>query len=392
MNFKNLTLCIILWSACFASQAQVRRVNYKVQFNPVTNLFDCYIVVKEGKASKMIERIQFNSQYTIVVPAGSEVKVANYYMPIENNQNYDGVKPAKWNISNKILKPASDPFNDYISIVPSLTPISLYNDLKEGDEVKLFSLSIFPIVDCGASVRPFDKSIDLSSRDTGMKGGDFSNGFTVGGLGQKYASNVEPQLATIPAIEKLNHQTKNGIDIQVGLSAQMEQANIEWYGPNGYYHKGEKVHIVAPSNELYGTYKAVVTDKRGCKDERSIEIKNPNQTLQEVVKTEINTNHSKNVPSLDKNIRTLTNEDVHIYPNPASGIFNVNLTAYAGADLKMDIADNTGRIVKSNLISTTLTQTNFEANFNVVDLSPGVYNLNIILDGQHSSHRLIIVK
>jgi hypothetical protein len=391
MYSKNFTLIVFLLSFVSMSNAQIRGINYKMQFNPATNLFDCYLIVKEGKTSKLTERAQFNAQYTIIVPSGSQVKVAKTYMPIENNQTYKGTTPAKWTLSNKIIKPLSDPFNDYISIVPNLTPVSFYNDLKQGDEIKLFSLSVSPISDCGASVRLFDKKEDLSSRAIGMEGGDFSNGFTIGGVKQKYLANQSVEIPSLKVIDQLNKNTKNGIHLNLQLSASAENVAVEWFGPNGYYAKGNDIKISKPSQENYGIYQAVVTDSRGCREERTIDIPNPNTELNTDKFTPTNTASNNNVGTVNKKVK-LQDQDVSVYPNPASSLFNVHISAYLGASLKMDISDNTGRLVKSNLVNTNMDQNTFEGSYNIADLSPGIYSLNINLDGIDSSHRLIVIK
>ena len=76
------------------------------------------------------------------------------------------------------------PQNDFYSIIPRISPASQYNNLALGDTIKLFSLIISPIPDCANDIRLFENGVDPSSSDDGMNGGDFSNGFTIGGASQ----------------------------------------------------------------------------------------------------------------------------------------------------------------------------------------------------------------
>src|SRR5690606_10088387 len=101
-------------------------------------------------------------------------QIVKNYMPLQNNQNFGGVNPMKWTIANTVFKPASDPFNDYVSITPSLAPTAFYNEVKEGESILLFSLKANNIFDCGESVRIFENNTDLSSSAIGFDGGDFS--------------------------------------------------------------------------------------------------------------------------------------------------------------------------------------------------------------------------
>ncbi|MBK9736277.1 MAG: T9SS type A sorting domain-containing protein [Saprospiraceae bacterium] len=152
-------------------------------------LHDCYLVITEGSASNQIHRTQFNAQFTIVVPTNAKLEVAKKYLPLENNNNYTGVNPTKWTIGSIVIAPISDPAHDFYAIVPTLSPTAQYNNLKSGDSLLLFSLRISPTF-CGREARLFENDSDPNSSSAGMAGGDFSNGFTIGGVTQKYKGNI----------------------------------------------------------------------------------------------------------------------------------------------------------------------------------------------------------
>lgn len=165
---------------------QVTSVQYAILLNSNTNLFDCFISVEKGQASTVRDRVQFNAQYSLIIPTGADVKIESCYMPLINNQNYSGDQPIKWDITSRLTSPAVTPGFDYYGITPTLAPAGFYNELERGDLVKLFSLKIEGEDIDFDKVRIFDNELDPKSHETGMLNGDFSNGFTMGGYHQLY--------------------------------------------------------------------------------------------------------------------------------------------------------------------------------------------------------------
>ncbi len=178
--FLSLLLCAIY------VHAQVTSVQYALLLNPNTNLFDSYIYIHKGQANTVRERIQFNAQYSILVPTGAVVGIESSHMPLTNNQTFTGEQPLKWTISSKLRSPKINPEFDFYSITPTLAPIGFYNKLKQGDLIKLFSLKIEGENVDFSQVRLFDNHADSKSFNTGIKNGDFSNGFTLGGYHQLF--------------------------------------------------------------------------------------------------------------------------------------------------------------------------------------------------------------
>ena len=186
-NFLSIVLtCLFL--PMFIS-AQVSSVKYLMKYNPMTSYQDCYIVIEAGSATTPIQRAQFNSQYSLVVPTGSEIEVVEVYMPLQNNQNYQGTTPLNWVIASTVNSPPITPNKDYYAIATTLSPTSFYNNLATGDSVKLFSIKTSPIF-CNNEVRIFNNLTDPKSTDPGMNGGVFDNGFTIGGVQQVYSGNL----------------------------------------------------------------------------------------------------------------------------------------------------------------------------------------------------------
>jgi hypothetical protein len=178
--------------------AQVTSVQYGILLNPTTNLIDCFIYVEEGHASSARERVQFNAQYSLLIPTGGLVSMESTYNPLTYNQNFEGEQPIKWNITNKVKSPEINPEYDFYGITPTLAPAGFYNVLNKGDFIKLFSIKVEgEDVDLN-DVRLYDNNVDPKSYGLGMENGDFSNGFTIGGFNQIFngIKNIEQAKGT----------------------------------------------------------------------------------------------------------------------------------------------------------------------------------------------------
>jgi hypothetical protein len=189
----NLRILTLLFVGCMSHLAysQVTGVKYGVHKNAKNGHFDCYIYISEGEAKSAIHRTQFNAQYSVLVPAGSAVSMAERFMPLQDNQTYNGHTPCEWRIASVVRAPQIMPDKDFYGIIPSMGPTSQYNDIKAGDTIKLFSLSVIPSPKSSSEVRLFENNKDPVSSDAGMSGANFANGFTIGGLTQLYKGNFE---------------------------------------------------------------------------------------------------------------------------------------------------------------------------------------------------------
>ena len=196
MNFKpmlNMKKSLLFFVLLFLGiinpgTSQVTSVKYLIEYNDSTSLYDCKIVIMEGEAMAYLQRIQFASLYTIVVPTGAQIQIDTLYNPKESNHSYTGTIPCLWQFGSFELSPPAQPQHDFHSVFPNLSPPSAYNDLIEGDTITLFSL-IVDVDPCDNSVRPFINGVDPSSLEM-PSGGDFSNGFSLGGVDQIYDGNL----------------------------------------------------------------------------------------------------------------------------------------------------------------------------------------------------------
>lgn len=184
-TFQKIYFCVLL--LLFISKTgytQVERVNLDLQYNEKTGLFDCYLKIEKGQTINQRDRIQCNAQISFTVRTGLEVSVAKTYFPLNDNRNYDGKDALIWYISDKIISPPAMPGYDVFNVLPMLSPTSRYHDLKEGDEVLLFSLLVEN--QQNSEVALFKNENYTNENEAGFYGGDFRIGFTIGDIKQKY--------------------------------------------------------------------------------------------------------------------------------------------------------------------------------------------------------------
>ncbi len=182
--FSILLFCIGLSSI----NAQVSDLKYLMKYNCETNAYDVKIKIMEGSATTPLERVQFNSQLTILVPTGMSFEILERFQPLENNQLYGGVVPNEWSIYSPIVSPIGHEKYDFYSVAPRLSPTSFFNDLAEGDEVTIFSFGVDGEQEYDDRIRFFDNAIDM---ELSLYGGvDLRNGYSVGGSADSYSGNI----------------------------------------------------------------------------------------------------------------------------------------------------------------------------------------------------------
>jgi uncharacterized protein YjdB len=253
--------------------AQVTGVNYQLKYDTVDCRYDAFLIINAGDASTISERVQFNSQFSVIVPTGTTVTVDTSYMPLLDNSTYTGTVPIEWQKGSVVVDDPALPGYDFISITPYIDLQTFhYNDLNAGDTVKLFSLNTSPIVNCGDEIRMFENGVDPSSSD--LAGGtDFSNGFTVGSTEQLYEANSTEQHPPAPTLVSLTNECGNGIEIDLTAYTSVCQGPLtyEWEGPNSYTSVLEDVIIQPALPVNNGFYSVTITDAFGCTTIATIE-------------------------------------------------------------------------------------------------------------------------
>ena len=265
LNYLGLIALMIL---SVNLSAQVTSVNYQMKYDTANCRYDCYIVINAGSATTSSQRIQFNSQYSLVVPTGSTVSVDSSYFPLVGNEFYDGTTAAQWNASSQILAPGAAPGSDFYSITVPISPNARYNNLVAGDVVKLFSVSIVsPTNNCDFGIRIWDNATDPEPGDTDMGGSQFDNGFTIGSGSQRYNANSTHIPPPDPLVIDAYTSCNAGIEIDLTASTSNCQMPLTyaWTGPN-YIGAAEDVSINPSALTDNGDYKVIVTDAIGCKD------------------------------------------------------------------------------------------------------------------------------
>ena len=175
---------------------QITSVDYVMKYNCETNQYDVFIEILGGSATTIPQRAQFNSQISLVVPTGETVTLHESYLPLQNNQLYDGTTPADWFLGIPVTAPSAQPENDFYGITPTLSPAAFYNDLETGDLVKVFSFTAGEMEQYDENVRFFRNNEDPGNDAPGMGGSSFANGFTLGGPTQLYNGNREESCIT----------------------------------------------------------------------------------------------------------------------------------------------------------------------------------------------------
>ncbi|MBK8626039.1 MAG: T9SS type A sorting domain-containing protein [Saprospiraceae bacterium] len=92
--------------------------------------------------------------------------------------------------------------------------------------------------------------------------------------------------------------------------------------------------------------------------------------------------------SVERRGETHTN----IYPNPSNGQVNVEIQASEGQRVSADVYDANGRLVLATLIDTVSEGKELNAKIDQDALSQGVYYILLNVDGEVTSHKLIIIE
>ncbi|MBK8701459.1 MAG: hypothetical protein IPN29_18705 [Saprospiraceae bacterium] len=244
----------------------VTGVKYQMRFDTSTCLFDCYVIITQGSATTIAQRVQSNAQYSILVPTGSLIEVDSSYMPLQNNQTYTGTMAMTWSLTNQLIAPCAQPQHDFYSIIPVLAPASFYNNISTGDTIRLFSLRVSPIPNCAEDIRIFENGVDPNSSAPCMQGADFSCGFTIGGASQDYTGNL-PRVK--PPLPKATATVSCGTGIHIDLTANttdcQKPLTYQWAGPNTST-TNEDINIAGSNPANNGFYNLTITDAYGCSE------------------------------------------------------------------------------------------------------------------------------
>lgn len=314
---------------CFSisiSQAQVTGVKYRLVYNDTTSLHDVYIHIVSGTSISAFHRAQFPSSVSIVAKTGTHLDVANNYMPLKNNQFYNGTEPYDWRVTNFVSSPFSQPEDDfYYFSIPALN--YYYNNLQVSDSVRLFSIDIInPAGDCKNSIRLYENGIDPDSSMPGMENSDFSNGILIGGGIQDYEGNfpqIKKKSLKLSSVRLIEDSTTISINIENGFS---ENCIYEWTTPNS---TASTKNITIPRQpQSSGVYKLVITEGGSCLDTTYFNINIDN--IKTVCNSEIISIYNNNYignwfsPQINPSGGMIVNDTLGIiqFNDKAKGIYN----------------------------------------------------------------------
>ncbi len=295
MSFINCRIQVILFFIFMSgiSFSQVTSLDYLLKYNSADCLYEVHIIIVEGSAVSIGQRVQFNSQISLVTPTGTEFTgEPTNYMPLQNHQNYNGTNPMEWNLGESISDPPSSPGNDFTVVQPTLSPASFYNNMYTGDTIKLFAFGLDGDFTCGNGVRFYENNVDPTSSDEGMEGSNFSNGFTLGNPIQLYNENA-PTEGPIPTeiLELIDNSYAN-VDINLEIVGSDCQTPIEysWTGPDSFTSNTEDVFIDPATPVNAGEYEVIIKDEIGCADTSSIFVSEGSITLTGLTSSQLKLN------------------------------------------------------------------------------------------------------
>jgi hypothetical protein len=192
--------CVILAIAIFFFldlKAQVNGVMYQLQYNESTKKYTLLLNITSGETVSLKDKVQCNAQVGLTAPANSKVEIIESFHPTCQNNT-----KAIWSVTSFLNAPSISEKNSYMGISPNLSPTGFYPNLKAGDVLPLFSFKVSPQPSDFNDIRLYDNSIDPDKDKAGMNGGDFNNGFSMGGPWQLYDGIIPLTLNTSALAEK----------------------------------------------------------------------------------------------------------------------------------------------------------------------------------------------
>ena len=369
------------------SYSQLKDVSFQLKYEKSSNVFECYLIVNDGDAYSKKNRIQYNSQITIVTPPETELKIVESFSPLQDNAMLNGTKSTKWTIGNEVKNSSSLSEYNLHSIIPSLSPTAYYNQLDKGSSVKLFSFSVNPMPECGEGVRLYDNNKDESSANF-YKGGDFSNSIFVGGLQKINTSIANTVNNALPQGEtKSKYETNSMQNLTLVSGEWSNVSSYRWITPSGrvIFEKDITIHNVSIKDG--GRYHLIVKSEDGCEVTKVVNVL-VNDVAKEAllnVDESISSNIRDTDYSLNKNVNSF------IYPNPATDHINILIKNSINKNYTIDIVNIEGELLNKNIASGKINDNEYvnQIKFN---LSTGIYILQLKLADELIEHKFLVVE
>ncbi len=343
--------------------AQVVQTSFSIKYNHKNETFDTYLKVEKGSTDVRRQLTQFNSQLSVITPQNAKVKVTKSYYPITDDK-----QPSAWIYSNQIRSLGERSGSGVHSFVPSISPTSFYNDIKEGDEIILFSFTVSPKPSCDNEVRLYDNKSDRKNSLFNFQGADFSNGFAMGSPDQLNNNDAIVENILMPKGSFPKNENKiTSIDNVSVLNAGewSDRARYEWIMPNGL-KANTKDLILANDPKLNGKYILRITNDFGCSltEEYNVDIR------------------SKEVEEVKM---------VSVYPNPAKDFINITVNAKPGQKVVANITNVAGQKLINGVINEEKAAGQINKNI-ALKLNAGLYIVELKIDGRDEKHPFIIIE
>jgi hypothetical protein len=248
--------------------SQITSLNFLLNHNCETNLYEVKLKILEGSAVTAGERSQFNSQISMVIPTGLDFEIIERFNPLKDNQNYGGTEAMNWSTFTPVISPPEQPESDFYSIAPQLSPASFYNNLGEGDEVLLFTCEIGEDTEYNPNIRFYDNENDPPIQSAGS---DFRNGFAIGSPGQLYNTNEYKSCLSNSVNQELSLNVyPNPFFDQLVLESELPITSFTLNDLNGTVHYSESNlksdRVIIPTTDLAsGIYTLVYNYGNGSK-------------------------------------------------------------------------------------------------------------------------------
>ncbi len=259
---------LILSCASLMAFSQITSLNFLLNHNCETNLYEVKLKILEGSAATAGERSQFNSQISMVIPTGLDFEIIELFNPLKNNQNYEGTEGMNWSTFTPVISPPEQSESDFYSIAPQLSPASFYNNLSEGDEVLLFTCEIGEDTEYNPNIRFYDNDNDPAIQSAGS---DFRNGFAIGSPSQLYNTNEYKSCLSSSVNQELNLNVyPNPFVDQLVIESELPITSFTINDLNGMLHYSKSnlnsERLIIPTNDLVsGIYTLVYNNGKGSK-------------------------------------------------------------------------------------------------------------------------------
>ncbi len=246
---KSIYVCLLMCVGLLSTlEAQISELKYLMNYNCETSQYDVSIKIMEGSANTILDRIQFNSQLTILIPTGMSFEIVDRYQPLEDNQTYQGTVPNAWATYTPIISPDGHEKYDFYSVAPKLAPASFFNDIEEGEEICLFSFAVDGEEEFNERIRFFDNEID---NDLSLfEGADLRNGYSIGGAADKYNGNIHHNCVLSAVTQVSDQETNiypNPTNSKINIDVKENTKHLKMMDSSGYIIK----EIIDPSISTY---------------------------------------------------------------------------------------------------------------------------------------------